>query len=395
MGENITAEQIISGGKNVAKISDNEVKWNILASEVDETLTNWNEETNTGILGYSLAYTVTLDNLSMKNIDSVVAVNEEATLTYAVQNDGTWGDIQTGTFAVPQVKSFAGDLIFTKKGSDGKILEGAQFTLTCQDNRNWKREATSNESGEISFENIPSGHVYTLTETEAPEGYVEVTPIDVAVSYGEVTAEGITDGTLIDPVATGSLAISKKVTVGDGLTPSPDTNFTFSVQFGSELSGTYETKTTSEKGAQEEKTGELTVTNGQATVTLQTDQTITIQGLPAGTTYTVTETERGDGFTQTAPEGAAMGTISANRTETAAFTNTYEVAPVSLAGSTALQVKKEIQGKASETSYEWQENDSFTFTIAAAAQNTPMPEEKEIVIDKDTTDHTTSFGDIT
>ena len=49
----------------------------------------------------------------MKNIDSVVAVNEEATLTYAVQNDGTWGDIQTGTFAVPQVKSFAGDLIFT------------------------------------------------------------------------------------------------------------------------------------------------------------------------------------------------------------------------------------------------------------------------------------------
>lgn len=172
MGENITAEQIISGGKNVAEISDNEVKWNILASEVDETLTNWNEETNTGILGYSLAYTVTLDNLSMKNIDSVVAVNEEATLTYAVQNDGTWGDIQTGTFAVPQVKSFAGDLIFTKKGSDGKILEGAQFTLTCQDNGNWNREATSNESGKISFENIPSGHVYTLTETEAPEGYV-------------------------------------------------------------------------------------------------------------------------------------------------------------------------------------------------------------------------------
>ena len=153
-----------------------------------------------------------------------------------------------------------------------------------------------------------------------------------------MTAEGITDGTLIDPVATGSLAISKKVTVGDGLTPSPDTNFTFSVQFGSELSGTYETKTTSEKGAQEEKTGELTVTNGQATVTLQADQTITIQGLPAGTTYTVTETEPGDGFTQTAPDGAATGTISADGTKTAAFTNTYEVESASLTGSTALQL---------------------------------------------------------
>ena len=163
----------------------------------------------------------------------------------------------------------------------------------------------------------------------------------------------------------------------------------------SELSGTYETKTTSEKGAQEEKTGELTVTNGQATVTLQADQTITIQGLPAGTTYTVTETELGDGFTQTAPEGAAMGTISANRTETAAFTNTYEVDSVSLVGSTALQVKKEIQGKAPETSYEWQENDSFTFTITAVTQGAPMPDRKEIVIDKDTTNHTASFGDIT
>ena len=401
MGENVSVVNYQQNEGNTVKVSENrdQIYWDILQSALDSEESNYTENedgTITGTLAYTLHYTVKLDNLSMQNPDQgSVKVNDSAKLTYAVCTDGMWGDIQTGTFAVPQVKSFAGDLIFTKKGSDGKILEGAQFTLTYQDNRNWKREATSNESGKISFENIPSGHVYTLTETEAPEGYVEVTPIDVAVSYGEVTAEGITDGTLIDPVATGSLAISKKVTVGDGLTPSPDTNFTFSVQFGSELSGTYETKTTSEKGAQEEETGKLTVTNGQATVTLQADQTITIQGLPAGTTYTVTETERGEGFTQTVPEGDATGTISANRTETAAFTNTYKVAPVSLAGSTALQVKKEIQGKAPETSYEWQENDSFTFTITAVTQGAPMPERKEIVIDKDTTNHTASFGDIT
>ena len=73
-------------------------------------------------------------------------------------------------FLVPMVKGFAGDLIFTKKGSDGKILEGAQFTLTCQDNGNWKREATSDKSGKISFTDIPSGHVYTLAETKVPGG---------------------------------------------------------------------------------------------------------------------------------------------------------------------------------------------------------------------------------
>ena len=92
---------------------------------------------------------------------------------------------------------------------------------------------------------------------------------------------------------------------------------------------------------------------------------------------------------------AATGTISADGTKTAAFTNTYEVESASLTGSTALQVKKEIQGKAPETSYEWQENDSFTFTITAVTQGAPMPDRKEIVIDGDTTNHTASFGDIT
>ena len=384
MGENITAEQIISGGKNVAEISDNEVKWNILASEVDETLTNWNEETNTGILGYSLAYTVTLDNLSMKNIDSVVAVNEEATLTYAVQNDGTWGDIQTGTFAVPQVKSFAGDLIFTKKGSDGKILEGARFTLTCQDNGNWNREATSNESGEISFENIPSGHVYTLTEAEVPEGYVAVEPIDVTVSYGEVTAEGITDGTLIDPVATGSLAISKTVTAESGLEPDSDQKFTFMVDFNGEdvLEGKFPYTVSGSE------TGNGNVTDG-ATITLKAEETATITGLPVGTTYTVTETNIPAGFV---PENNSLqGSISKEESK-AVFTNTYTVTPATLLGETCLTVKKEI--KAGDELYTWGEDDSFTFSISAK-EGTPMPNEKSITIGNGTDDYTASFGNIT
>ena len=384
MGETITAEQIISGGKNVAEISDNEVKWNILASEVDETLTNWNEETNTGILGYSLAYTVTLDNLSMKNIDSVVAVNEEATLTYAVQNDGTWGDIQTGTFAVPQVKSFAGDLIFTKKGSDGKILEGARFTLTCQDNGNWNREATSNESGEISFENIPSGHVYTLTEAEVPEGYVAVEPIDVTVSYGEVTAEGITDGTLIDPVATGSLAISKTVTAESGLEPDSDQKFTFMVDFNGEdvLEGKFPYTVSGSE------TGNGNVTDG-ATITLKAEETATITGLPVGTTYTVTETNIPAGFV---PENNSLqGSISKEESK-AVFTNTYTVTPATLLGETCLTVKKEI--KAGDELYTWGEDDSFTFSISAK-EGTPMPNEKSITIGNGTDDYTASFGNIT
>ena len=367
---------------------------------------------------YNLTYRVSLDVMGMvgdeavftDNASAYILTNGPTKLDYYL-TQGEQGEdpiyvddegkaiasgenpLLTMYFKVPKVRGHVGTLEFTKINAGKQLLSGAEFTLEVS-NGDWKETATSSDDGRISFTNIPSGHTYTLTETEAPEGYVAVEPIGVTVSYGEVTATGITDGTLIDPVATGSLAISKTVTEEDGLTPNPDTQFTFSVQFDSMLNGKYNTET-SIQGETEKTSGTLQVTGGQATVTLQADQTITIQGLPAGTTYTVTETEPGDGFTQTAPDGAATGTISADGTKTAAFTNTYEVESASLTGSTALQVKKEIQGKAPETSYEWHENDSFTFTITAVTQDAPMPETEEIVISKDTTNHTASFGDIT
>ena len=390
MGENVSVVNYQQNEGNTVKVSENrdQIYWDILQSALDSEESNYTENedgTITGTLAYTLHYTVKLDNLSMQNPDQgSVKVNDSAKLTYAVCTDGMWGDIQTGTFAVPQVKSFAGDLIFTKKGSDGKILEGARFTLTCQDNGNWNREATSNESGEISFENIPSGHVYTLTEAEVPEGYVAVEPIDVTVSYGEVTAEGITDGTLIDPVATGSLAISKTVTAESGLEPDSDQKFTFMVDFNGEdvLEGKFPYTVSGSE------TGNGNVTDG-ATITLKAGETATITGLPVGTTYTVTETNIPAGFV---PENNSLqGSISKEESK-AVFTNTYTVTPATLLGETCLTVKKEI--KAGDELYTWGEDDSFTFSISAK-EGTPMPNEKSITIGNGTDDYTASFGNIT
>ena len=353
----------------------------------------WNLRNDTSRTGpvdgwytYKLTYSVTLDTLkSGFSKENQYATNGNTVLTYMLTEDGELQpQLYKTELSVPMVKGFAGDLIFTKKGSDGKILEGARFTLTCQDNGNWNREATSNESGEISFENIPSGHVYALTEAEVPEGYVAVEPIDVTVSYGEVTAEGITDGTLIDPVATGSLAISKTVTAESGLEPDSDQKFTFMVDFNGEdvLEGKFPYTVSGSE------TGNGNVTDG-ATITLKAGETATITGLPVGTTYTVTETNIPAGFV---PENNSLqGSISKEESK-AVFTNTYTVTPATLLGETCLTVKKEI--KAGDELYTWGEDDSFTFSISAK-EGTPMPNEKSITIGNGTDDYTASFGNIT
>ena len=352
----------------------------------------WNLRNDTSRTGpvdgwytYKLTYSVTLDTLkSGFSKENQYATNGNTVLTYILTEDGELQpQLYKTELLVPMVKGFAGDLIFTKKGSDGKILEGAQFTLTCQDNGNWKREATSDKSGKISFTDIPSGHVYTLAETKVPGGYVAVKPIDVTVSYGEVTAKEITDGTLIDPVATGSLAISKTVTAESGLEADSDQEFTFTVDFNGKdvLKGEFPYTVSGSE------TGNGNVTDG-ATITLKAGETATITGLPVGTTYTVTETEIPTGFE--AEQESINGTISGEGNN-AEFTNKYSVGPLILPGETYLTVKKEIQAEG-ET-YTWGEDDSFTFSISADT-GVPMPDEEIITISNSTEGHTASFGNI-
>ena len=79
----------------------------------------------------------------------------------------------------------------------------------------------------------------------------------------------------------------------------------------------------------------------------------------------------------------------------AAFTNTYTPEPATLNGEENLSVTKKLVGR------EWGNEESFTFTIAAAgdnAENTPLPDEKTLTLTKPTPDGDTAtghFGDIT
>lgn len=148
---------------------------------------------------------------------------------------------------------------------------------------------------------------------------------------------------------TGSLTISKTVV---GTETNEKFEFEIMAYQGTGitmLNGTYKTNT--------ETTVEFV--SGYATVYLAHGESITIQDLPAGATYSVTEQNIPTNYTKTST--GATGTITAGGTAVAVFTNTYKVPETDpepeVTGS--LTVSKAVSGSgASKSQY-------FTFTVTA------------------------------
>lgn len=170
---------------------------------------------------YHLTYRVTLDVAAMVDdeieftggISDYVLTNGPTQLDYyltktvngeSVYVDDNGDDIESGEnpmltmyFKVPKVRGYVGTLEFTKVDEKSDALSGAGFTLTMEDD-NWSTTAESDEYGVVQFENIPSGHTYTLEETEVPEGYVKADDITITVQYGNVTYRDGSFGTGTD-----------------------------------------------------------------------------------------------------------------------------------------------------------------------------------------------------
>lgn len=68
-------------------------------------------------------------------------------------------------------------LKLTKKGDDGKLLPGVEFTLS---GNGITKKSASGQDGVVKFEGLPFGR-YTITETKAPQGYVPAGSINVEV----------------------------------------------------------------------------------------------------------------------------------------------------------------------------------------------------------------------
>lgn len=143
--------------------------------------------------------------------------------------------------------------------------------------------------------------------------------------------------------AEGSLTISKSVTADAGLT-APDATFTFQVKLtkdGKALTGSYTCTKVSAENKETEDTLTLDDSTGSGEITLQAGEHATIEGLPVGTSYEVTEPEdtMPGGFALTSSTGTKDTLAAGNLDATAAFTNKYSVtrATLTLNGTKTLQ----------------------------------------------------------
>ena len=137
-----------------------------------------------------------------------------------------------------------------------------------------------------------------------------------------------------DPIV-GNLAVQKTV-AGNAGDKGREWNFTVTLGDTS-ISGTY---------------GDMSFTGGVATFTLKHGEQKAATGLPAGIYYTVTE-DKADDYVTTPDGGTIRGEIEANKTATAAFTNTKNVYG-------GLTVTKTVAGNAGDKDRKW----NFTVTLS-------------------------------
>lgn len=203
-------------------------------------------------------------------------------------------------------------------------------------------DAKTQESLEWLSENTAktfalSEGIYTMVETQAPAGYAVAEAITFRVTpNGKIEIKGqdgqwteVFDKTvrMSDEKLPVSLAISKTV---NGNAADKEKEFTFNITLtmsdNSPFSGQVTTEGNNRAG------GNVTFSNGQATITLKDGENITFQGLDSSATYSVKEVDADDYQTLISIDG---GNQQASKDYTGslvsdtsiAFTNTKEVVP--------------------------------------------------------------------
>lgn len=230
---------------------------------------------------------------------------------------------------------------------------------------------------------IQSGETAYVAGLPAGPYIVEEQVIDVAGSHRYVVSEVKINGTAVSApsattevpvtqyqmakvdytntlVTTGSITIEKEVESGiEGVTPPSNQTFTYNVELGSQHANAEFTLTTPD-GA----TTQTADASGKLTVSVTAGKPVTISGIAADTSVTVTETDIPAGYTVQG-ENAQAQTVPANGTATFRYTNVYtpKAASVTFSGVKTLDGRNLVEG---EFTFELYQADS-NFTLADGA----------------------------
>lgn len=202
-----------------------------------------------------------------------------------------------------------------------KVWENPSIPHPDEVKVNLKNGDTVIDSITLSESDGWKGVFSNLPKRDASGSEVRCTVAEDAVDgySSKVSGDAEHGFTVTNTVKTGELDVSKAVAAREGLAVDADKTFEFAVEAtdaaGHGVSGAY---------------GDATFKDGKATLKLKDGQTARITGLPAGAAYTVTE-RAADGY-KAAVNGAegskADGSIAADQVSSAAFTNTFDPAPV-------------------------------------------------------------------
>ena len=160
--------------------------------------------------------------------------------------------------------------------------------------------------------------------------------------------------------ATGSVKVTKKVEADEGLHPKADAEFTMqftlAAKEGETLDPNAEYKYTVTGNADTK-----TIKSG-GKFTLKDDETAEIVGLPAGSTYTITEPRENlpTGYTSNITNGE--GPVTAGTAKEVTVTNTYNPAPITVDPDTK---NYPFKGEKILTGRDWQDGDKFEFKLVA------------------------------
>ncbi len=275
---------------------------------------------------------------------------------YTVTKTGDTGTISDGVTAEAAFTNTKNDkfgslsVSKTVTGNAGDQEKAFTFTVTLDDT------TVDGTYGDMTFKNgvatftlkhgetrtatdLPAGVGYAVEETDN-EGYTVTKEDDTGTIPENDTAEAAFEN---NKIKKGDLKVSKKV-AGEGADTEKLFHFTVTLSDNT-ITGTY---------------GDMEFANGVATFTLKDSESKSATGIPAGVTYTVTETEANKGGYTTTVTGAE-GEIKDGETASADFINKAATTKFSLEASKGMADPKTAVGN-----YEFEVADASGKVLATA-----------------------------